>query len=313
MVLGLGGLAVNAYAADSGLFGRIDNLNLGGGLFRVNLSAISNDQEPRPTVSGTLSGGGLTASGSSVIPGTVYSGVASLEIDCNNFPGEVTVTGTMTSDDGWSWSGDQSVCRRIPVPDRPQVEDDPAVQGDAHYVLPASTSDVYWSADRDGNVSAVVYRDSFADWTVVKWFPAPEDIYTPPVDTDGDGVPDKDDAFPNDPKESKDSDGDGVGDNADQCDNESGPASNNGCPVVVPPTDTDGDGTTPTNTPTPPSTPSGNSVTPAATSSTSTTTAGKPAAVAAYRGDGGVSMWLLGLSALGLAIALVVRRRVTQA
>ncbi len=136
---------------------------------------------------------------------------------------------------------------------------------------------------------------------------------TPPVDTDGDGVPDKDDAFPNDPKESKDSDGDGVGDNADQCDNESGPASNNGCPVVVPPTDTDGDGTTPTNTPTPPSTPSGNSVTPAATSSTSTTTAGKPAAVAAYRGDGGVSMWLLGLSALGLAIALVVRRRVTQA
>ncbi len=56
---------------------------------------------------------------------------------------------------------------------------------------------------------------------------------TPPVDTDGDGVPDKDDAFPNDPKESKDSDGDGVGDNADQCDNQSGPASNNGCPVTT--------------------------------------------------------------------------------
>ena len=37
----------------------------------------------------------------------------------------------------------------------------------------------------------------------------------PPMDSDGDGVPDADDAFPNDPAESADSDGDGVGDNAD--------------------------------------------------------------------------------------------------
>ncbi len=36
-----------------------------------------------------------------------------------------------------------------------------------------------------------------------------------PFDSDGDGVPDDDDAFPEDPTESKDSDGDGVGDNAD--------------------------------------------------------------------------------------------------
>jgi hypothetical protein len=34
-------------------------------------------------------------------------------------------------------------------------------------------------------------------------------------DGDGDGVPDKDDAFPDDPTETKDTDGDGVGDNAD--------------------------------------------------------------------------------------------------
>jgi hypothetical protein len=34
-------------------------------------------------------------------------------------------------------------------------------------------------------------------------------------DTDGDGVPDEIDAFPEDPKESKDTDGDGVGDNSD--------------------------------------------------------------------------------------------------
>lgn len=40
--------------------------------------------------------------------------------------------------------------------------------------------------------------------------------YPPPeVDTDGDGVPDEDDAFPNDPNESQDTDGDGIGDNGD--------------------------------------------------------------------------------------------------
>lgn len=36
-----------------------------------------------------------------------------------------------------------------------------------------------------------------------------------PFDSDGDGVPDIDDQFPNDPDEQKDADGDGIGDNAD--------------------------------------------------------------------------------------------------
>lgn len=38
-----------------------------------------------------------------------------------------------------------------------------------------------------------------------------------PTDTDGDGVSDDDDAFPNDPYEWQDTDGDGTGDNADLC------------------------------------------------------------------------------------------------
>ncbi|NJC46977.1 UNVERIFIED_ORG: hypothetical protein GGR78_000198 [Xanthomonas campestris] len=37
----------------------------------------------------------------------------------------------------------------------------------------------------------------------------------PKLDSDGDGVPDDSDAFPNDPSESTDSDGDGIGDNGD--------------------------------------------------------------------------------------------------
>jgi len=39
-----------------------------------------------------------------------------------------------------------------------------------------------------------------------------------PVDSDGDGVPDNEDAFPNDPNESVDTDGDGIGNNADSDD-----------------------------------------------------------------------------------------------
>ena len=39
--------------------------------------------------------------------------------------------------------------------------------------------------------------------------------WAPAIDSDGDGVPDNEDAFPDDPGESADSDGDGLGDNGD--------------------------------------------------------------------------------------------------
>lgn len=64
-------------------------------------------------------------------------------------------------------------------------------------------------------------------------------------DTDGDGIPDKDDACPDvaGPKENNgcpwpDTDGDGVLDKDDACPDVAGPAENNGCPWP----DTDGDG-----------------------------------------------------------------------
>ena len=46
----------------------------------------------------------------------------------------------------------------------------------------------------------------------------------PPIDSDGDGVSDADDAFPMDPDETADFDGDGVGDNADPDDDNDGVA-----------------------------------------------------------------------------------------
>ncbi|MCK4757266.1 MAG: right-handed parallel beta-helix repeat-containing protein [Thermoplasmata archaeon] len=69
------------------------------------------------------------------------------------------------------------------------------------------------------------------------------------VDTDGDGVPDDQDEFPDDPDETTDTDGDGIGDNADTDDDDDGfldeweetlgtdPADSDDTP-----TDTDGDG-----------------------------------------------------------------------
>ena len=46
--------------------------------------------------------------------------------------------------------------------------------------------------------------------------PAPP-VAEPPADSDGDGVADDEDAFPEDPNEDTDTDGDGVGDNSDNC------------------------------------------------------------------------------------------------
>ena len=45
----------------------------------------------------------------------------------------------------------------------------------------------------------------------------PPVVDTTPPDSDGDGVADDDDAFPDDPNEDTDTDGDGVGDNSDNC------------------------------------------------------------------------------------------------
>ncbi|TPH18638.1 collagenase [Litorilituus lipolyticus] len=75
-----------------------------------------------------------------------------------------------------------------------------------------------------------------------------------PVDSDGDGVIDSEDAFPNDPTETKDSDGDGTGDNSDAFPNDASETTdsdgdgvgNNGDAFPNDPSetkDTDGDGT----------------------------------------------------------------------
>ncbi len=59
----------------------------------------------------------------------------------------------------------------------------------------------YWATDDQGNFSPATITITVSAES--------------PLDSDGDGVPDNQDAFPNDPTETTDSDGEGVGDNAD--------------------------------------------------------------------------------------------------
>ena len=74
-------------------------------------------------------------------------------------------------------------------------------------------------------------------------------VALPESDSDGDGVPDKDDACPRvpGPKENRgcprvlDTDGDGVPDSEDRCPRLPGPKINGGCPID---SDSDGDGVT---------------------------------------------------------------------
>lgn len=73
----------------------------------------------------------------------------------------------------------------------------------------------FQNVDTSGNLISSGYSISSVLYTHLF------DVVPPVVDTDGDGVPDSQDAFPNDPLESVDSDGDGVGDNSDPFPNDS--------------------------------------------------------------------------------------------
>ncbi|GAB1308046.1 OmpA family protein [Urechidicola sp. KH5] len=129
----------------------------------------------------------------------------------------------------------------------------------------------FWLNDNLGFVAQTSYKHAFDDDNVIPHFQhsAGLNIKFGGVDTDGDGVYDKDDACPEEfgleefngcpdtdadgiidsedacpeaagPAEMNgcpDTDGDGVADNKDNCVNEAGPAANNGCPWP----DSDGD------------------------------------------------------------------------
>ncbi len=78
---------------------------------------------------------------------------------------------------------------KIDKPGRPPVEDDPAKQGDAHYV-PVDTAQITWTINADGSAVAHTTQNyEFKDGTTVTDpFPAPVDVYNPASDNgSGDG------------------------------------------------------------------------------------------------------------------------------
>ncbi|MCP4601719.1 MAG: hypothetical protein GY847_14590 [Proteobacteria bacterium] len=94
------------------------------------------------------------------------------------------------------------------------------------------------------------YHEGQRAWQIGRYGPVSWTITGEVTDSDGDGVNDDDDAFPDDPNEWSDSDGDDVGDNADICpgfddfidsDDEGVPDGCDVCPFD-PENDADGDG-----------------------------------------------------------------------
>lgn len=84
---------------------------------------------------------------------------------------------------------------------------DSSAEGRYRCTLPMSLPEVAAATDARYTVSATI-----ADPTGNRSDPAVVNVF---LDSDGDGVHDGEDAFPNDPQESSDLDGDGIGDNAD--------------------------------------------------------------------------------------------------
>jgi hypothetical protein len=82
---------------------------------------------------------------------------------------------------------------------------------------------LYFDSDGNSNVGIIanVWGTGAPTWTL--WERGSALVRTTaPLDSDNDGVPDDEDAFPTDPTEQSDNDGDGVGDNADTDDDNDG-------------------------------------------------------------------------------------------
>jgi len=80
-------------------------------------------------------------------------------------------------------------------------------------------------ADGDSDNSyevTIIATDDDNNSASMAWTVSIQDVDESDLDTDGDGTPDVDDAFPNDPNEDTDTDGDGTGDNADTDDDNDG-------------------------------------------------------------------------------------------
>jgi len=80
---------------------------------------------------------------------------------------------------------------------------------------------IWWGQNMPGDRNTIPYADTTMEnwWKIIgDWDTAINSqtrLYRTILDSDGDGIPDDEDAFPSDPNETVDTDGDGIGNNAD--------------------------------------------------------------------------------------------------
>lgn len=133
--------------------------------------AFDND----PTWQATGTGAGLNAA------------IFSQARGANSRYATVTLSNAAGVYDTWA-NFDRTACNWTPpttqvaIPAAPSITDDPSVQGDAHYNLPADTTSLDWTLNSDGSVTVTTKPGYvFTDGTTTKSYPAPKDVYNPPA------------------------------------------------------------------------------------------------------------------------------------
>lgn len=77
---------------------------------------------------------------------------------------------------------DPPTVTQVAIPAAPTLVDDPAVQGDAHYVVPNDTESLTWVKNSDGSVTVTTNSGyQFTDGSTSQTYAAPTDQYTPPI------------------------------------------------------------------------------------------------------------------------------------
>jgi len=117
--------------------------------------------------------------------------------------------------------------------------------GENIFSLPLPIGGNYWSdwTSPDDNGDGIVDWAYDVSATSADEFPyVNQDGWLAPPDSDSDGVPDDEDAFPDDPSETSDNDSDGIGDNADPDDDNDGLSDGDEAGAGTDPLNPDSDG-----------------------------------------------------------------------
>ena len=146
----------------------------------------------------------------------------------NQGPHTAVIEVTVAGDDGIDYVATEEIEFNNAVPVCPVLEEATGTATEHYNAGRLDVNEYIAMGQKYGHSESITLYNDNGTWTDVDEC---NDSIIEETDSDGDGVLDKDDAFPNDPNETTDTDGDGVGDNGDAFPNDPSET-----------TDTDGDG-----------------------------------------------------------------------